>query len=66
MDKLDIRFCKLILIGAGLVIIAAELYLLADQYLTGFQGLFPAWAKVLIVAGGLGVILLALAAKVEE
>ena len=66
MSKLDIRFCKLTLIGAGLVIVVAELCLLADQYMTGFQGLFPAWAKVLILTAGLGVILLALAVEVKE
>ena len=66
MSKLDIRFCRLILVVGGLIIVISELCLLLDQWFTGYQGLFPVWVKILILAGGLLVIVLALAVRVEE
>ena len=66
MNKLDIRFCKLILVVGGLIIVISELCLLLDQWFTGYHGLFPVWVKILIVTAGLGVILLALAVEVKE
>jgi len=56
----------MILVGGGLIIVVAELCLLLDQWFTGYQGLFPTWAKVLILLAGLGVIVAALAVKVKE
>ena len=66
MPKLDIRFCKLILIVGGLIVVIAELCLLLDQYFTGVQGLFPAWAKGLVLVAALAVIVATLAVRVKE
>ena len=66
MSKLDITFWKLILVGGGLIIVIAMLCLLLDEWFTGFGGWLPAWARCLIVLAALGVILLALAAKVRR
>ena len=63
MNKLDIRFWKLILVGGGLIIVVSVLCLLADEYLTGMGGWLPAWGRVLVLVGGLAIIVVALAVK---
>ena len=66
MSRLDIRFCQLILIGGGLIIIIAELYLLLDELFTGASYGFPAWARGLILVAALVLIVVVLAVRVKR
>ena len=60
MSRFDITFCKLILVLAGMLIVAVELCLLLDELLTGVSGSFPAWMRGLILVAGLLIVMLAL------
>ena len=58
MSRLDIIFCKLILILAGMLIVVAELCLLLDALCTGSCGSNLAWARGLFLVAGLLIVVL--------
>ena len=63
MTRLDIMFCKIILVGGGLIIIIAELCLLLDELFTGASYGFPAWARGLILVAALVMIVAVLSVR---
>jgi len=63
MSRFDIICFKLILVFAGLVIVAVEVCLLAGELLTGISGSHPAWLRGLVLVAGLVIVVLALRVK---
>ena len=66
MSRFDITFWKFILTVGGLIIVVSTLCLLLDEWLTGYGGLLPAWARGLCLVGGLLLIVGVLAVKRKE
>ena len=60
MLQFDIITCKVLLVLAGVVLILAEVCLIAYSLAAGIEGPFPAWVRGLVLVAGLLVIILAL------